>query len=309
MSYRTGESLWDAWWDHVTATEPPALWSAADPVFESIEIAPGRIVLLGGGPFVGKTALLLQWIIGILINNSNLHVIVANVEMTPFDLLDRQLARLSGVALSAIYRRKLDSDELRRLASARDILRPLIVERRLGFADDPHRLGVIAKDASDLGAHLLVLDYLQRIHPAKPAKDGMRERINLLMSELRQLANEGGVGILAAAALTRTRDSKGRGGYDGKHLSLASFRESSELEYGADDCLLLYPTDDDHDAPVRPMTLAHAKARYSATRDRVLVFDRPHQEFTVPADPRADRVAAATAWGDRPPESPNGKEY
>ena len=71
----------------------------------------------------------------------------------------------------------------------------------------------------------------------------MREKINALMSIVRQLA-DAGIGLLAAAALTRSRDSKGRSSYDGRHLSLASFRESSELEYGCDDAFLLYPTED-----------------------------------------------------------------
>ncbi len=100
----------------------------------------------------------------------------------------------------------------------------------------------------------------------------MREKINALMSIMRQLA-DAGIGILAAAALTRSRDSKGRSSYDGKHLSLASFRESSELEYGCDDAFLLYPTepDTDPDDPVRLMTLNHAKSRDGETKDVVLI--------------------------------------
>ena len=47
----------------------------------------------------------------------------------------------------------------------------------------------------------------------------MREKINASMSIMRQLA-DAGIGILAAAALTRSRDGKGRSSYDGKHLSL-----------------------------------------------------------------------------------------
>ena len=108
----------------------------------------------------------------------------------------------------------------------------------------------------------------------------MREKINAFMSIMRQLA-DAGIGILAAAALTRSRDSKGRSTYDGKHLSLASFRESSELEYGTDDALLLYPTeaDADRDEPVRLMTLNHVKSRDGETKDVILKFHRRFQKF------------------------------
>jgi hypothetical protein len=49
-------------------------------------------------------------------------------------------------------------------------------------------------------------------------------------------------GLVAAAAIGRTKDSKGRSSYDGDGLNLASFRESSELEFGADDAFLLRTT-------------------------------------------------------------------
>jgi hypothetical protein len=106
----------------------------------------------------------------------------------------------------------------------------------------------------------------------------MREKINALMGTMRQFA-DAGVGILSAAAPTRSRDGKGRSSYAGAHLSLASFRESSELEYGADDKFLLYPTNDEADPsdPVRLMTLGHAKSRDGETKTIVLRFHRRFQ--------------------------------
>ena len=153
------------------------------------------------------------------------------------------------------------------------------VVSRLAFVKAPYTLDRIADAADDHGADLVVVDYLQRVEP--PGRfNGMREKINALMSIIRQLV-DAEIGILAAAALTRSRDSKGRSSYDGKHLSLASFRESSELEYGCDDAFLLYPTEDDADPeePVRLMTLNHAKSRDGETKDVVLKFHRRFQKF------------------------------
>jgi replicative DNA helicase len=56
---------------------------------------------------------------------------------------------------------------------------------------------------------------------------------------------------------------------------LASFRESSELEFGADDAFILVPDEDGDRATLRPL-----KARHTEPVDIVLRFDRRHQSFT-----------------------------
>ena len=48
---------------------------------------------------------------------------------------------------------------------------------------------------------LVVIDYIQRIEPSGKAS-GIRDRINLLMTEPRSLADKGSIGILAAAAVS-----------------------------------------------------------------------------------------------------------
>ena len=70
-------------------------------------------------------------------------------------------------------------------------------------------------------------------------------------------------------------------------LNLASFRESSELEFGADAAYILTPDPKD-DAVV---VLRHLKARYADLADIELEFDRPRQRFT----PVANRAREATA--------------
>lgn len=283
MSHVTGKALFDAWYGEVTSDTPPPTWSSGDPIFEPYEVGPGRIILIGGAPGAGKTAFILQWIFGILAACPNLRVLVANVEMPPHALLTRQLSRLSGVPLTAIYKRQVDPADYSNLGRGFDLMRPLI--DRLAFATEPHRLLPIATAASDFGADLVVVDYLQRIAPAAKVT-GTREQVNALMGELRQTADKGEVGIIAAAALSRSRDSKGNSSY--RSTSMASFRESSEAEYGADDCLILSPADDDHRAPVRSMLLTHAKSRYGEQRDAALAFHRGVQRFAF--DPFAASV-------------------
>jgi replicative DNA helicase len=95
------------------------------------------------------------------------------------------------------------------------------------------------------------------------------------MNFLRQFA-DAGIAVLVVAAVSRTKDNRGRSSYSGDGLNLASFRESSELEFGADDAFILVPNSMSGDR----VTLRHLKSRHSEARDLVLRFDGPRQQFT-----------------------------
>ena len=317
-SFVSGADLFATWKQSIFDPTPPPTWKIGE-TFDHVEVAPSRIVLIGGAPGAGKTALITQWTFDGLDLNPTLRVVVANVEMAPSRLLDRQLARLSGVPLTTIRRRQVVPEDVEKIGKA--MTRISQVVPRLAFVKAPYTLDRIADAADDHEADLIVLDYVQRIDP--PGKfTAMRDRVNALMSIMRQLA-DAGIGILAAAALTRSRDSKGRSSYDGKHLSLASFRESSELEYGADDAFLLYPTESDADPDelVRLMTLNHAKSRDGETKDVVLKFHRRFQKFedagpwsktAVGSSPSPSSAVSRVkaAWGNSGGNgTPEGKPY
>ena len=69
-------------------------------------------------------------------------------------------------------------------------------------------------------------------------------------------------------------------------MNLASFRESSELEFGADDAFILVP-DENADYDTVTVTLRHLKARHTAPKDLVLEFDRRTQRFAEIENPNA----------------------
>jgi hypothetical protein len=58
--------------------------------------------------------------------------------------------------------------------------------------------------------------------------------VSFSMSYLRQFA-DADVAMLVVSAVSRAKDAKGRSSYSGEGLNLASFRESSEREFGCDD--------------------------------------------------------------------------
>jgi replicative DNA helicase len=289
----TVTDLFGGWRSDVLSEDPPATWSIGDPTFDHVEVAPGLILLLGGAPGVGKSALLLQWICGILDTELDARILIANVEMSPGQLLNRILSRLSGVCLTHIRKRQVKPDDFAKLGTAMERIR--CYGDRLAFARPAGKLDAVREAAATHRSDIICVDYVQRVDPAGKF-NSMRDRINALMSELRALA-DGGTAILAAAALTRSRDGKGRASYAGQYLSIASFRESSELEYGNDSAFLLFPTDEDEKQPVRSMLLKNEKTRDGETRDTALLFDRRVQRFKP--DPFAMTASSSPPPADR----------
>ena len=200
-----------------------------------------------------------------------LRAIICNIEMPLRILLDRTLARLAGVDLNAIRYRRLDASHGSRIDAGLAAMEGFT--DRLAFVKPPFTLENVAAAADAFDAGLILLDYAQRIQP--PGEHGdRRNSVNALMDYLRQFA-DAGTAVLVVAAVGRTKDAKGRSSYDADGLNLASFRESSELEFGADSAYILAP--DPKDAAT--VTLRCLKNRHGATQDLPLFFDKPHQAF------------------------------
>lgn len=267
------------WRDSLLSGERPVTWPVGTGELGSVELGPGTVLLVGGMPGAGKTALVKQLVLDALRLTPSLRCLVCNVEMPADALLDRQLTRLSGIDLTAIRKRQLTAEHAERIDAALATLEPLA--DRLAFLRPPFDLTNVAAAADAFGAELVVIDYLQRVRPPGDHAD-RRGAVDAVMDYLRQFA-DAGAGIIAVSAVGRGKDARGRSSYAGDALSLASFRESSELEFGCDAAYLLTPDGKD-DALVHLRCL---KIRHGEPRDVALTFDRPRQRFT-PATSTAD---------------------
>jgi replicative DNA helicase len=285
----TGESLFVGWRDAVLTGSGPVVFPHALPV---PEISPGHVVLLGGAPGAGKTALVMACVVEALRHTDTLRALVCNVEMSPAALLDRQLARLSGIEAEVIRHRRFTAEHADRLDTGLATVETFA--DRLAFLEPPFDLANVAHAADAHGTDLIVLDYLQRIMPPGDATD-TRLRVNATMDMLRQFA-AAGCAVLALSAVGRSRDNAGRSTYAASAMSLASFRDSGELEYGADDAFLLAPADEAEPNVVR---LSHLKCRHGAQRTVDLHFDRARQAFTLLEHAVDARPAPAPARGKR----------
>lgn len=279
-----GEAVFAGWRDNVLTGTGPVVFPHTLPV---PEISPGCVTLLGGAPGAGKTALVMACVVEALRHTPTLKVLVANVEMPPAVLLDRQLARLSGIEAEVIRHRRFTAEHADRLDAGLATVESFV--ERLAFLEPPFDLSNVAHAADAHGADVVVLDYLQRIMPPGNVADP-RLRANAVMDMLRQFAGQG-CAVLALSAVGRSRDNAGRSTYSAAAMSLASFRDSGELEYGGDDCFLLAPVDENDKSVVR---LSHLKSRHGAEQTIDLNFDRARQSFTL-LDAAVDARPAPTS--------------
>ncbi len=269
-NYIAGADALASWRDELLSGTVPTRYRVGVPALDSIQIGPGMVTLIGGAPGAGKTALALQFVFDALRLTTALRCVVCNVEMTAGELLNRQLARVSGIDLTSVRHRQLSEEHADRIESGLATLEHLA--ERVAFVRSPFSLANVAAVADAFDAGLILLDYVQRIPPPGEFRDA-RGSVNAMMDYLRQFA-DAGVAVLAVSAVGRGKDSIGRSTYDADNLSLASFKESGELEYGADSAYLLCPKADG------ALLLKCCKNRHGEPRDIRLAFDRSLQRFT-----------------------------
>ncbi len=244
----------------------PERWSAGPP-FDLIDLRPGRVVLLGAPPGVGKTTLTLQMVSGALAKQPELRVVVGNVEMSAASLVEKLLARLARVPLDAIMDRTLTPEQRQRIEAA--AVEHAAVLERIAFLDPPFTLSHLAAAMVGFGARLCVADYAQRF---TTGDDDDRAKLDRLMGGVRTLA-AAGAGVVLVSSVARQKNAVGASTYSG--LSLAAFRGSAELEFGADSAYLL------HKSKEGVAALECVKNRFGSQQDIALRFDGALQTFTA----------------------------
>lgn len=264
--------MFAAWESSIINREAPKRfrWAPYGSRLGSLAIGEKQVVVMGAPPGTGKTILAGQIMFDALRANGQGHLkaLNANVETPPQTLLDRQLARLTGIGHNFIQHRDYAADALPRVRAGIEALRDLMP--RIEFMAPPFTLERLTDRVDASEASVVIVDYAQRFDYAHRSSD-QRAQANAVMDCCRRLADEGRAVIVISAV--------NRSGY-GKDAGLSSFRESSELEYGADNAYLLIRDEADPTA----VTLKCVKNRHGAPEDVRLRFDGAGQQFVDAAD-------------------------
>ncbi len=255
------------WSEDVLHGKPPVRWAAGKGGLTRFPIGPGLLTLVGGQPGAGKTAIGNQLVFDAVRLDPSLKALVTCCESASAVLLDRQLSRLSGVPYSLIRDRRLTSEHQPAIAIGQATLNE--IRDRLAFHTGPFDLGAVAESADGFEADLILIDYLQRLTAPGPHRD-KRTQTNVVLDTFRKFA-AAERGLLVLSSVGRQPNKQGRSGYSG--LSLASFKESGDIEYAADDAYILTPPEDGR------AVLKHVKARHTEMADIVLRADLSVMRF------------------------------
>lgn len=198
------------------------------------------LIVLGARPSLGKTALCLD-IARAAASKGGVPVGIFSLEMSRDQIIDRLIATEAQVPLWKLRTGRLSDElEFEMIREALDRLSKMPI-----FIDDTPSPNIIQLRSmarrlqAEHGLGLLVVDYLQLIHPRK-FTDNLVAAMTEVSRGLKTLARELQVPVLAAAQLSRAVEQR-----DVKIPRLADLRESGAIEQDSDVVLLIYRKDRD----------------------------------------------------------------
>lgn len=206
---------------------------------------PGALYVIGARPAAGKTMMSTQAAVEIAraaavgIARTGGAVALNNLEMSGEEVMFRITAQMAGVHLGRILDRKLTEDDWAKITK----MAPAITALPLSIDDNPRARPVDIKAhartvarTGTLGA--IIVDYVQLMSPAPGDRRPRQEVVAEFSRDLKILAKELHVPVLALAQLNR---ESARGG----NPVIADLRETGALEQDADVVLLLHIDNED----------------------------------------------------------------
>jgi replicative DNA helicase len=233
----------------------------------------GQLIVLGARTGVGKSALASQ--IAQYSGAAGRSVLYVSLEMGATELIQRSICGLAGVSLSKIRSGKVTEPEIKLLSDAatEHSKRAVIFDCRPRLTVSAVRRA--ARRLARKGLSLIVVDYAQLLTPSDP-RAKRYEAIGQITADLKGLAMELGIPVLALAQLSRESEKDGR-------PRLRHLRESGSIEQDADVVMLLdrpFGGVKEGNAVVADACLDVAKNRSGATGSIYLNWDGGKTMFT-----------------------------
>lgn len=275
---------------HAEGKRPAYITWGIPALDERIYIEPGDLVVLGGYPSAGKTALALQMAYHIA---GGKRVGYFYLENNDRKLFDRLVSAKSLVPFGKIKRYDLEEADFEAIIG----VQMQLIKPSLHFVDAAGMtVGDVRAVALSLHLDLVVVDYLQKLRAASVRRGaGEFERVSEVSSDLQTLGRQTGMTVLALSQLSRPEKRNGKTPAPGMH----SFRQSGQIEQDADVALLLYK-DDDAKA-VRTLKIGKNKEGVASVAMR-MHFDGDTQTFrrvtemTEPPEPKKQGPKQVSFW-------------
>lgn len=228
---------------------------------DHLRVRPGRFIIVGAEPSVGKTAFSIQcawhWA-------KDKKVGFFSLETDKDTLMERLISMLMQIPLSRIQDKNLSEQDWERLcqATAEISQAPLEFIQASGMTTADIRAKIL-----ESGYQIIIIDYLQLMR----ARGGSRyEQVTNISLDLHTIAQSLGVTVVALSQLSRSTDD-----HTPKNSDL---RESGQLEQDADVILMMKL--DKQSEPAGPRKIFVTKNKEGELFMSLLAFDGKHQTFS-----------------------------
>ena len=206
----------------------------------------GDLILLGGYPSAGKTLLAVQFALCL---SNTYRVGFFSLETSARKLTDRVMSHMSQIPLTKIKRRDLNDADWVAIAAASSELSKLQFSIVEASGMSVHDIQAVSLNQR---FDIIFVDYLQLIN--EKGKDRY-ETVTNISQRLHTFSQSSGVAVIALSQLSRPEKQTGKP----KPPTMASFRESGQIEQDADVAFILYPSDPDDNYSTRILKIAKNK--------------------------------------------------
>ena len=262
------EQMLQSFWQRHTTPHRYMTWGLSK-LDEQLFVDLGDMVVLGGYPSAGKTALAVTF----AYHQSEVkRVGFYSLETSRYKLADRLISNLAGIEMAAIKRGALTEAEWAQAANSA----PRIIKHQMDLIDASGMTAAdIRADALANRYQIVYVDYLQIVEP-ETRKANRTEQVASISRAFQQMAHTNGILTVALSQLSRSEKTKD----ESKVIepTMSDLRESGQIEQDADAILLLYLED-----PSKPnesrRVLKLAKNKDGERGRMYLTFDGAYQRF------------------------------
>lgn len=245
-------------------------------------LKPHELIILAARPGMGKTAFALNLATNIAISGKT--VALFNMEMSAEQLVMRMLASVGQIEGGKLKSGNLKNEDWKRVNEAISRLADtkMYIDDTAGMTISEIRAKCRRLASMKDGLDVIIIDYLQLIQGSDRYKGNRVQEVTEISRNLKTLAMELKVPVIALSQLSRSVEGKGR--KDNRPI-LSDLRESGSIEQDADIVAMLH-RDDYYDREqlidenTSRTTLIVAKHRNGPVCDIPLIFKTNTSTFT-----------------------------
>jgi replicative DNA helicase len=237
------------------------------------------LIILAGRPSVGKTAFSLNIVLNVL-KKTRLPVLFFSLEMSAQQLMYRLLSIETRLNQNKFKTGLLNHDDWKKI----NLVMRILGKIPMHLYDSPHLSTTeIRRTVKNLNKAypqigLIVIDYLQLMEDPLLKNVNRAQEISAITRELKTIAREFNVPIVALSQLSRTIDTR----MDPKPM-LSDLRDSGSIEQDADLVLMLYKNTRNGNTNLKPglstVDLSIAKQRNGPIGNTQLLFNQYLTKF------------------------------